>query len=131
MAETKTLHLTLKKKWFDMIASGEKKEEYRELKPYWVERLLNLTGPVESLRERQVDKHNIAYDLRVHPVEKVLTSYWAEPKQFEKIVFKNGYNKTSPVMEVEFKGLEIREGKSEWGFGGRCFVIKLGEVVNG
>jgi hypothetical protein len=23
------LHLTLKKKWFDMIASGEKREEYR------------------------------------------------------------------------------------------------------
>ena len=25
----KILHLTLKKKWFDMIASGEKTEEYR------------------------------------------------------------------------------------------------------
>jgi hypothetical protein len=33
------LHLTLKKKWFDMIASGEKKEEYREIKPYWIKRL--------------------------------------------------------------------------------------------
>lgn len=35
----KTLHLTLKKKWFDMILSGEKKEEYREIKPYWFNRL--------------------------------------------------------------------------------------------
>ena len=34
----KVLHLTLKKKWFDMIASGEKKEEYRERKPYWHKR---------------------------------------------------------------------------------------------
>lgn len=33
------LHLTLKKKWFDMIAAGEKLEEYREIKPYWVRRL--------------------------------------------------------------------------------------------
>lgn len=33
------LHLTLKKKWFDMILSGEKKEEYREIKPYWLKRL--------------------------------------------------------------------------------------------
>jgi hypothetical protein len=33
------LHLTLKKKWFDMIVSGEKKEEYREIKPYWIKRL--------------------------------------------------------------------------------------------
>lgn len=34
------LHLHLKKKWYDMIASGEKKEEYRELKPYY-HKLLN------------------------------------------------------------------------------------------
>jgi len=33
------LHLTLKKKWFDMIKSGEKREEYREMKPYWHKRL--------------------------------------------------------------------------------------------
>lgn len=35
----KILHLTLKKKWFDMIASGEKTEEYRDIKPYWNSRL--------------------------------------------------------------------------------------------
>lgn len=35
----KILHLTLKKQWFDLIASGEKKEEYREIKPYWDVRL--------------------------------------------------------------------------------------------
>lgn len=34
-----TLHLTLTKKWFDMISSGVKKEEYREIKPYWIKRL--------------------------------------------------------------------------------------------
>lgn len=33
------LHLTLKRKWFDMIASGAKREEYREIKPYWDKRL--------------------------------------------------------------------------------------------
>jgi uncharacterized protein (DUF736 family) len=35
----KVLHLNLKKKWFDMILSGEKKCEYREIKPYWAKRL--------------------------------------------------------------------------------------------
>jgi hypothetical protein len=34
-----TLHLTLKKQWFDMISSGIKKEEYREIKPHWIKRL--------------------------------------------------------------------------------------------
>ena len=35
----KTLTLSLKKQWFDMIKSGEKKEEYREIKPYYTSRL--------------------------------------------------------------------------------------------
>ena len=33
------LILPIKKQWFDMILSGEKKEEYREIKPYWAKRL--------------------------------------------------------------------------------------------
>lgn len=33
------LHLVLKKKWFDLIKSGQKTEEYREIKPYWEKRL--------------------------------------------------------------------------------------------
>ena len=35
----RVLHLTLKRLWFDMIASGQKREEYREIKPYWSRRL--------------------------------------------------------------------------------------------
>lgn len=34
------LTLPIKRKWFDMIVSGEKKEEYREIKPYWTSRIL-------------------------------------------------------------------------------------------
>ena len=33
------LVLSIKKKWFDMILSGEKKEEYREIKQYYESRL--------------------------------------------------------------------------------------------
>ncbi|MCP4988679.1 MAG: ASCH domain-containing protein [Colwellia sp.] len=46
----KILHLTLEIKWFDMIASGEKKEEYREIKPYWTTRLINKTFDVVLFR---------------------------------------------------------------------------------
>jgi hypothetical protein len=35
----RVLRLTLKRKWFDMIASGEKKEEYREIKNWIISRL--------------------------------------------------------------------------------------------
>lgn len=34
--------LTIKKKWFDMILSGVKKEEYREIKPYYTNRFLRV-----------------------------------------------------------------------------------------
>lgn len=37
------LVLPIKKQWFDMIVSGEKKEEYREIKPYYDKRLGYLT----------------------------------------------------------------------------------------
>lgn len=35
----RTLHLVLKHKWYDKIASGEKTSEYRACSPYWNKRL--------------------------------------------------------------------------------------------
>ena len=43
----KILHLTIKKKWFDLIASGKKKTEYREIKEYWT-RILTLDDPLDA-----------------------------------------------------------------------------------
>lgn len=40
------LILPIKKKWFDMILSGEKKEEYREIKQYYETRFQNLFGAI-------------------------------------------------------------------------------------
>ena len=39
--ECAILPLVLKRKWFDMIARGEKREEYRACTPYWAIRLSN------------------------------------------------------------------------------------------
>lgn len=36
------LTLPIKSKWFNMILNGEKKEEYREIKPYYKSRLEKL-----------------------------------------------------------------------------------------
>lgn len=38
----KVLTLTVSKQWFDLIKAGEKTEEYREIKGYWVKRLFLL-----------------------------------------------------------------------------------------
>lgn len=37
--ENKSLKLVLKKKWYEMIASGEKTEEYRDITDYWNRRI--------------------------------------------------------------------------------------------
>ena len=41
-----TLKLILKRNWFEMIKSGDKKEEYREITPYYLNRLLYCTPKV-------------------------------------------------------------------------------------
>lgn len=108
----KVLHLTLKKKWFDMIASGEKKEEYRELKPYWAKRLANGIG---------------TYLTNFLPKG---FGYQVNWKEFDVVQFRHGYAKDAPVMVVEFKGIEIRRGKRKWGGTKESFVIKLGEILS-
>ena len=42
--ENSVLKLTLSCKWYDMIESGTKKEEYREIKPYWIGRICRKKG---------------------------------------------------------------------------------------
>ncbi len=99
------LHLTLKKKWFDMIASGEKPEEYREIKLYWNIRLLeNFYGIMPANPEFQM---------------------------FDAVHFKNGYSKQAPEMAFEFLGITIGEGKPEWGAkaGEQYYIIQLGEKI--
>jgi len=98
----RVLHLNLKKQWFDMISNGVKKEEYREIKDYWVKRLkdMSLQGPFHAF---------IPYD---------------------KIVFKNGYSKNAPIMVVQFEGIRIGKGNKDWGADNEVrFCIKLGIIL--
>jgi hypothetical protein len=53
--------LPIKRKWFDMIKSGEKREEYREIKPYYDKRLGYLavgTGKVTTILLRNGYNYN-------------------------------------------------------------------------
>lgn len=55
------LVLPIKKKWFDMILSGEKKEEYREIKPYYDKRIGHYaigTGKITTLVLRNGYSYN-------------------------------------------------------------------------
>jgi hypothetical protein len=50
MEKDKVLHLTLEREWFDKIAKGEKRCEYREYKPYWRTRLEGRTYDIVHFR---------------------------------------------------------------------------------
>ena len=54
----KILHLTLKKEWFDMILSGEKLEEYRDIKDYWTTRLVEYYSNYSKLHLQPAHKND-------------------------------------------------------------------------
>jgi len=101
------LNLPIERKWLDMIASGEKREEYRDCENRQCVRLYNDTG---------------------HDGCKMPDNLVA--------VFRNGYRMDSRALAVRLAGMGLRSGKEarhpEWGepTGRRLhFVLKLGEVV--
>lgn len=81
------LTLPIKKKWFNMILLGEKKEEYRELKPYWTTRFA-----------------------KVFEFEKGMPT----GKGTQEIILRNGYGTNAPYIKVRCS-LQVKTGNPEWG----------------
>lgn len=100
----KTLHLVLKSKWFDKIASGEKTSEYRECKPYWNKRLAGL-------------------DTENGRIYMILNSDFA--RRFSSVVFHKGY--TGNTMEFAIRKIHIITGQKNDLGAFQCWEIKLGE----
>lgn len=103
--------LPIKKKWFDMIASGEKKEEYRDIKPYW---------------DKKFRKVFLFARLSEYSEEPTLPYGYDE----HEVVFRNGYNKNSPSFIAKCT-LSVGTGKEEWGAenGKQYFILTIHEVL--
>lgn len=104
----KTLTLSIKKKWFDMIKLGEKKEEYREIKLYWKKRLRNIILKTD------------------------LSTVYEGFQRYDRLVFTLGYPKADNTeRRLEFKNprISIGTGRPEWGAepGKQYFVITWSE----
>lgn len=111
------LTLPIKKKWFDMILSGEKKEEYREIKTYWDKRFetwLEIPKGEMDFFFRDVLKDN-----------KI-------PMPILPILFRNGYSKNSPSFIAKCT-LSVGTGKEEWGAekGKEYFILTVQEILKG
>jgi len=105
----KKLKMTLKKEWFNKIKSGEKKQEFREVKKYWIQRLC--------------------------AVDSIFTKDFTDivkfvPKKYNTVVFTNGYSKNSPKIEVNIETIELLKNITcPLGYGD-FFVINLGDVIS-
>tara|TARA_R110000868_G_scaffold289369_1_gene549502 strand:- start:2027 stop:2341 length:315 start_codon:yes stop_codon:yes gene_type:complete len=101
--EKQRLHLVLKKQWYDLIDSGIKKEEYREIKNYWNARFID--GQIK------------------------IGGKLFKPSEIY-ITFQLGYTNVHRI-HFECTGLEITKGKLEWGAekNNTYHVLKLGKRI--
>ena len=96
------LTLPIKRKWFDMILSGEKTEEYREIKPYWTVRFQNIIA----------DYYRDGYDWTKQWLDELHTD-WYKNDEFE-VILQNGYSGDVKLARAKCY-LSVGEGKEEWG----------------
>ena len=103
----KVLDLVLKAKWYNMIESGVKTEEYREMKDYWRRRLTTY-NPFEPMFD---------YNFKDHC------------KNFDSVKFHYGYTNKTMVYKIE--EIKMGVGKHEWGapINEHVFIIKLGKRI--
>ena len=127
----KDLKLVLKKKWYDMIDAGIKTEEYREIKPFWANRLLYYTtlgekeyweSVLEKAKEL-VNTHPNCYNLHDLLIKNMGT------RGYDTVTFYLGYANDRKAMTFAIKELVVDQGKPEWGAEDNTeyFVIRLGK----
>lgn len=126
-AKPRVLHLTLKKIYFDMVGNG-KPEEYREINNFWARRLffrieVPWGGYLSPMKDLEENDFTFSRWLKFTGGAPIFNTW-------DIVLFANGgHFGNVPKKTFEFKGIEIREGREEWGAepGKKYFVIKLGE----
>ena len=120
------LYLSLKEKWFRMIESGEKTEEYREINEYWTKRMHTCT-------EECCDAHKDGSCLKTCKAAHGHLNYTYDGKRispYTHVHFVLGYPKKDDAakhMVKRIKEIVIGTGRPEWGAepDKEYFVIKL------
>ncbi len=118
----KKLTLVLIRKWFDMILSGEKKEEYRDISEHYVSLFFDW-------RESDYTLNQFTQKLIREEDD---TPLWAYLKLFhDNVIFAHAYSKDRDKFEIEWDSIHIGEGRKEWGAeaGVKYFVLTLGDKL--
>lgn len=103
------LTLPIQKRWFDMILSGEKKEEYREIKEYYETRFRNLFRAI-TIYPSSIFSDRSKYEL----LQGEAVPEEIRKDSIQEIIFRNGYSKDSKAIKARCK-LRIGKGRPEWG----------------
>ena len=108
----KVLILTVSKQWFDMIVAGEKKEEYREIKGYWVKRLFLLWNE-DTCTNEKIPTHCVKNWDSISPemANYCINSPYYRAIPYTHVLFINGYCKDSPRIEKEIANISIGKPK--------------------
>ena len=102
----KVLTVQIKKEWFDKIVSGEKTEEYREIKSYWVRRIFDMS-------RAKVGADTIALALQHDVIIDRKDMFKEHGKALTHVLFICGRNNQSPRIEKEIVSITI--GKPQKG----------------
>lgn len=106
-AKKKVLTLAVSKEWFDMIVSGEKNEEYRVIKDFWMSRLL-LIKDEEFKDFDKYDKLHIGKTFEMlidtNTIKEKLNNGTMKFVPFTHVLFKNGYYDDSPKVFAQASG---------------------------
>lgn len=142
--EMVVLDLPLMFVWYDMIDEGEKPEEYRELKPHWIKRILKCVkwcskGVVTCASSKLGYKY--CYDNLVTGKELCyddrhggvccgnIADFTKISNGFTHVRFRRGYTKTTMLFEIKY--ITIGYGNPKWGApkDRKVFIIKLGKRI--
>lgn len=125
-----TLYLILKQLWFGMVSSGKKTEEYREITPFWVRRLLAEVEHVPFGEDifHPVDLPKDCTAVIPENVKQLLLSGNLAARPFREVNFGHGYSKGRSSVTLPIKGITIGRGRPEWGapLDRDVFIIRLG-----
>ena len=124
------LQLSLKREWFEMTNSGIKTEDYREITPYWCNRLVLLDGEAKS-------KDWWYYNFfQGRSIQKTIWSIMGNTyfKNFKTNTITLGYPKKGDkerMLILAHEGIEIRKGNPKWGAEPNklYFVLKHGNPI--
>lgn len=126
--EKKVLTLSVKKEWFDKIVSGEKTEEYREIKPYWVARFYyDRFGKLSPVLVKELTDYIIKHGDTEHFETKSGIEVSFVP--YTHVLFINGYGDDKPRVEKEIEWIDIDRPRNGWCpddfLGKEFFVIRF------